>query len=127
VKGSPTHSNDRNRSLPPKAAAQLASLGRSLAPEDTGAGDFRDTAGIVAGLDLVISVDTAVVHLAGAMGKPVWVLLPSVETDWRWGRSGRDSPWYPSARLYRQAKPGDWAPVLRKVAADLAAFQGASA
>ena len=119
--GSPGHLNDRHRSLPPKAAARLAALGRSLAPQDTGARDFRDTAEIVAGLDLVISVDTSVVHLAGAMGKPVWVLLPAVDTDWRWLRGRGDSPWYPSARLYRQGAPGAWGPVLDQVARDLAA------
>jgi hypothetical protein len=119
--GNPTHLNDRNRSLPPKAAAQLMALGRSLAPQDTGARDFRETAEIIAGLDLVISVDTSVVHLAGAMGKPVWVLLPAVETDWRWLRGRADSPWYPSARLYRQTAPGAWGPVLEQVARDLEA------
>ena len=91
VKGSPTHANDRHPGrCRPVAAARLAGMGRSLrAGPGQRAWDFRDTAEIVAGLDLVISVDTAIVHLAGAMGKPVWVLLPSVETDWRWGRSGR--------------------------------------
>lgn len=125
--GSPTHRNDRNRSLSAKAAERLATLGRSLTPDATRATDFYETAKIVAGLDLVISVDTAIVHLAGAMGKPVWVLLPAIETDWRWLRAGRDSPWYPSAKLYRQTTPGDWGPVLREVTADLATFQPASA
>jgi len=76
----------------------------------------------VAGLDLVISVDTSIAHLAGAMGKPVWILLPAAETDWRWLRGRSDSPWYGSARLYRQVTPGDWGPVMRQVTADLAAL-----
>ena len=118
-RGSPTHLNDRFRSLGPQAAAQLLAMGESLAPEVTGAADFQQTAEIVAGLDLVISVDTSVAHLAGAMGKPVWILLPAAETDWRWLRGRTDSPWYPSAKLYRQQVPGKWAPVLRQVAADL--------
>jgi hypothetical protein len=124
--GNPTHLNDRNRSLPPKMAALLTGLGRSLAPQDTGARDFRDTAEIVAGLDLVISVDTSVAHLAGAMGKPVWVLLSAIETDWRWLRGRADSPWYPSARLYRQSAPGAWGPLLRQVTEDLAARDAAA-
>lgn len=126
VRGSPTHTNDRFRSLPADMAEQLLALGRSLAPEDTGAKDFQDTAEIIAGLSLVITVDTAVAHLAGAMGKPVWILLPSVETDWRWLRSGAASPWYPSARLYRQPAPDDWGPIVRQVIGDARAF-GATA
>ncbi|TAD83836.1 MAG: tetratricopeptide repeat protein [Oscillatoriales cyanobacterium] len=69
--------------------------------------DFADTAAVIAQLDLVISVDTAVAHLAGALGKPVWILLSFVP-DWRWMLNREDSPWYPTARLFRQQKPGDW-------------------
>jgi hypothetical protein len=80
--------------------------------------DFADTAGLVANLDLVIAVDTAVVHLAAALGRPVWV-LDRFDTCWRWLRGRRDSPWYPTLRLYRQPQPGDWAAVLAEVADDL--------
>src|SRR4029077_11736213 len=69
--------------------------------------DFSDTAALIQNLDLVISVDTAVAHLAGAMGKTVWVLLPFVP-DWRWMLDRADSPWYPTMRLYRQSRTGDW-------------------
>jgi len=82
--------------------------------------DFADTAAICELMDLVISVDTSVAHLAGAMGKPVWILLPFVP-DWRWLLDRDDTPWYPGARLYRQARPGDWAGVLSRVGKDLAA------
>jgi ADP-heptose:LPS heptosyltransferase len=81
-------------------------------------GDFADTAAAIARLDLVICVDTAVAHLAGALGKPVWILLPHAP-DWRWGRAGNTSPWYPSARLFRQAAPGQWGPLMQQVAAAL--------
>ena len=77
--------------------------------------DFADTAGLVSGLDLVISVDTSVVHLAGGMGKPVWV-LSRFDCCWRWLLDRDDSPWYPSARLFRQGSPGDWATVVERVA-----------
>ena len=80
--------------------------------------DFADTAALIANLDLVIAVDTAVVHLAGAMGKPVWTLLPFA-SDWRWLLDRADSPWYPTMRLFRQATPGDWDGVIRRVAAEL--------
>ncbi len=121
--GNPRHPNDANRSLPPAEAQRLLELGRNLDPAVTGAADFQDTADIIAKLALVITVDTAVAHLAGAMGKPVWVLLPYV-ADWRWGRSGRAAPWYPSARLFRQTSPGDWRTVLDEVRAATAAFPG---
>jgi tetratricopeptide (TPR) repeat protein len=81
-------------------------------------GDFADTASLIANLDLIISVDTAVAHLAAALGKPVW-LLDRFDACWRWLIGRRDSPWYPTLRLYRQPRPGDWAPVLAEVARDL--------
>ena len=80
--------------------------------------DFGDTAAVVENLDLLISVDTAVVHLAGAMGKTVWTLLPFAP-DWRWQRNTADSPWYPTMRLYRQPARGDWNSVFENVAGDL--------
>jgi hypothetical protein len=73
--------------------------------------DFADTAALVANLDLVISVDTAIAHLAGAMGKPVW-LLNRFDTDWRWLSEGEETPWYPTMRIFRQGSPGDWAGVI---------------
>jgi tetratricopeptide (TPR) repeat protein len=81
--------------------------------------DFGDTAAIMAGLDLVISSDTSVAHLAGALGRPVWVLLQHV-ADWRWLRDRPDSPWYPSARLFRQPQLDDWESVIRQVTDALA-------
>ncbi|CEK20012.1 tetratricopeptide repeat protein [Chthonomonas calidirosea] len=82
--------------------------------------DFADTAAAIAALDLVISVDTAVAHLAGAMGKPVWVLLP-FSPDWRWGMTGGTTVWYPSMRLFRQTQRDDWQGVLEQVADQLRA------
>jgi hypothetical protein len=135
--GRPSHPRDRERSLAP---GQLAPLGEvpgvafvslqlrrdgmalpQFAIDDAAAGfgDFADTAAAIAALDLVIAVDTAVAHLAGALGRPVWVLLPHVP-DWRWLMARADSPWYPTARLFRQARPGEWAPVLAAVKAALA-------
>ena len=81
--------------------------------------NFADTAAIISHLDLVISSDTSVVHLAGALGKPVWVLL-NFAPDWRWLLDRTDSPWYPTARLFRQAKLGDWSGVVDAVTAELA-------
>ncbi|MGD2186479.1 MAG: tetratricopeptide repeat protein, partial [Desulfobacterales bacterium] len=80
--------------------------------------DFTDTAGLIANLDLVISVDTAVAHLAGAMGKPVWVLLPFIP-DWRWMMERADSPWYPSMRLFRQKIKGNWNSPFQQIADEL--------
>jgi tetratricopeptide (TPR) repeat protein len=124
ARGNPAHENDAHRSLGSDDARRLRDLPVrivDLDPAATGARDFADTAAIVDRLDLVISVDTSVAHLAGAMGKPCWVLLPAIETDWRWLRERADSPWYPSVRLYRQG-PGDgWGPVIDRLAADLAA------
>ncbi len=79
---------------------------------------FADTAAIIAGLDLVITVDTAVAHLAGTMGKPVWILLYD-PVDWRWGLEGEDSPWYPTAKLFRQFNQEGWTPVFERVASRL--------
>jgi hypothetical protein len=83
--------------------------------------DFGDTAAFIEQLDLVISADTATAHLAGALGKPVWI-LNRYDGCWRWLLERSDSPWYPTARLYRQERAGDWAGVVERVNADLAAF-----
>ena len=83
--------------------------------------DFGETAGLVSNVDLVLSVDTSVAHLAGALGKPLWLLLPC-NPDWRWLLERRDSPWYPSARLFRQARIGDWRGVIDDVAEALDEF-----
>lgn len=110
TRGNPNMAADRHRSLWPELGERLARLpgAISLLPEDTGAKDFEDTAEIIAGLDLVISVDTSIAHLAGAMGKPVWILVPTIGRDWRWGLSGETTPWYPTARLFRQPRMNDW-------------------
>jgi len=138
--GSPGHVNDRNRSLPLEMLIPLTilngiafySLQKELAgPNDMelmkkmnvidyteDIHDFSDTAGIIMNLDLVISVDTAVVHLAGALGRTVWTLLP-FSPDWRWLLDREDTPWYPTMRLFRQPSPGDWASVINKVIHEL--------
>jgi ADP-heptose:LPS heptosyltransferase len=79
---------------------------------------FEDAAALVSLLDLVISSDTSMVHLAGALGKPVWILLPFVP-DWRWLLDRDDSPWYPTARLFRQPGPGDWMHVVERITREL--------
>ena len=83
-------------------------------------GDFGDTAAAIMALDLVITVDTSVAHLAGALGKPVWLLLPFA-ADWRWLEKRNDSPWYPSMRLFRQDATRRWEPVMAEVTAALRA------
>ncbi len=141
--GRPTHNNDINRSaalaeFAPLAAVDgvaLVSLQKGPAQAQTGAyygraqllnvsaeiEDFEDTAAIIAGLDLLVTVDTSVAHLAGAMGRPVWVLLPHAP-DWRWLLDRADTPWYPSMRLFRQRVPRNWSMVMGEIAAALAAL-----
>ena len=134
-KGSPRHANDRNRSLPTAQAATLVegvdatfmslqvepheSLDRpnviDLAPR---LADWDDTAGVFGLLDVLVTVDTAAAHVAGAMELPTWLLLP-FSPDWRWGLSDERTAWYPSLRLFRQAGPGEWRPVLERVRQDL--------
>lgn len=141
--GNPRHRNDRRRSLPLAALAplargpwQLVSLQKDVALDDArqlaawqaiDAGprlrDFAATAAALMALDLVVTVDTAVAHLAGALGRPAWVLLPHAP-DWRWLLGRADSPWYPTLRLFRQPRPGDWASVVRQVAGALAELAG---
>jgi len=134
--GNPAHTNDRRRSCPPNQLTQLADLDgidfyrlqvpRELAPppglklidHTEHLTDFNQTAAFIANLDLVITVDTAIAHVTGAIGKPMWVLLPFA-AEWRWLEKREDSPWYPTARLFRQASPGDWAGVLKKVNSEL--------
>jgi hypothetical protein len=121
TRGNPAHANDANRSLPPALAQELLSVpgATSLQPEDTGAADFADTAQLIAGLELVVSVDTSVAHLAAAMGKETWILIPSLMTDWRWQEGSDTTPWYPSARLIRQPLAGDWTETVKTVRAEL--------
>ncbi|MBJ7380831.1 MAG: hypothetical protein JHC80_08765, partial [Polynucleobacter sp.] len=80
--------------------------------------DFSDTAALIENLDLVISVDTAVAHLAAALGKPVW-LLNRFDSEWRWLGHRKDSPWYPTLKIYNQPKPGDWDSVMRAICVDV--------
>jgi hypothetical protein len=137
--GNPSHYNDRNRSIPfARLAPILAqsacflSVQRDLRGEDaerlaaeprmTHLGgeleNFTDTAAVLALCDLVIAADTAVAHLAGATGRPLWVLIPFAP-DWRWTLNGEASPWYPAARLFRQSALGDWDAVIARVATEL--------
>jgi ADP-heptose:LPS heptosyltransferase len=92
-----------------------SNLLQNLGPE---LNSFTDTAAIISQLDLIITIDTATAHLAGAMGHKVWVLLPFAP-DWRWFLERSDSPWYPSMRLFRQSEPGNWQPVISKVKREL--------
>ena len=85
--------------------------------------DFASTAALIESLDLVITVDTSVAHLAGALGKPVWVLL-AAQPDWRWGMGCADSIWYPSARVFRQSTLGDWSGVVAALETALATASG---
>lgn len=134
--GSKTHRNDGMRSLPRAAVAPLATVEGvewfALAkdgwtPEMGEAGlpnalalceDWLDTARVVEALDLVITVDTAIAHIAGGLGVPCWILLAAVP-DMRWMLNRSDSPWYSSVTLYRQTIAGEWGPVVEKVARDL--------
>jgi tetratricopeptide (TPR) repeat protein len=145
--GNASHYNDRNRSIPfPRLAplltlpARFISVQRDLrkddaellaaAPRVTHLGadleNFTDTAAVLAQCDLVIGADTAVAHLAGAMGRPLWMLIPFAP-DWRWTLNGETSPWYPAARLFRQTALGDWDNVVARVAAELQRFIAAAA
>lgn len=92
---------------------------------DAGPDAFMDTAAVIENLDLVVTIDTSVAHLAGAMGKAVWIALPLVP-DWRWGNDGAECPWYPNARLFRQRIAGDWETVFAEIAGELRALVGRS-
>jgi hypothetical protein len=138
--GRPDHENDVFRSVKLTEFAPLASVpGVSLVPlqkgpareqiascrfplvdlgEDYHTGNWLDTAAVVSHLDLVISPDTAIAHLAGALGRPTWIALPR-PAEWRWMRDREDSPWYPTARLFRQTEVGAWGPVFARMAAEL--------
>jgi Tfp pilus assembly protein PilF len=136
--GNPKHMNDANRSMALEhfsalsdlegvelyslqtgaRAADLAALGFDAWVHDLGPGlaDFADAAAAMMKLDLVVSIDSAPVHLAGALGRPAFVLLPA-KPDWRWLRGRDDSPWYPTLRLFRQSAPADWKSVMQRVRA----------
>ena len=108
----------REQAVP--AGLDLLDLGPDF---DTGADAFLDSAAVLAGLDLLITSDTSMAHLAGALGRPVWLLVKHVP-DWRWGQSGRLMPWYPSMRVFRQSKPGDWDGLMAQVRSELALLAG---
>lgn len=118
-RGNPDHPNDAQRSLPSPAVLDPLREVTALVDLQTPTGDFLDTAARIQALDLVITVDTAMAHLAGALGVPCWVMLPAHRTDWRWMTGRSDSPWYPSLTLYRQTTPGDWGPVVSAMRRDL--------
>jgi hypothetical protein len=131
-RGDPNYPGDRHRSMSLKAlepllamtGVQFVSLQKELrdgerAPNLIHPGlDFKSTAEIVAALDLVISVDTVWAHWAGAIGKPLWLLLARA-SHWCWLWEREDSPWYPTARLFRQKTAGDWGPVIERVRGEL--------
>jgi hypothetical protein len=106
------------------AAEQLKEVADEVAILDGSSGDknLADTAALVSMLDLVITTDTCIPHLAGAVGRPVWILLPHL-ADWRWMEKVETTPWYPTARLFRQESPGDWEGVLGRVSAELGLFR----
>jgi ADP-heptose:LPS heptosyltransferase len=110
----------------PAAEVERPPAGLALYDPMRGVADFADTAAIIANLDLVVSVDTSVVHLAGALGKPVF-LLDRYDNCWRWLSRRTDSPWYPTLRIFRQASIGEWAPVMQNAADALAQFATAPA
>jgi tetratricopeptide (TPR) repeat protein len=132
--GSQTHANDANRSLALVKLSPLfqpgdvwVSLQKEVREADRAAleasgildvsaelGDFADTAALISSLDLVISVDTSVAHLAGALGKPTWVMVPFAP-DFRWLLDREDTPWYPRMRLFRQSRAGDWDGVVARI------------
>jgi hypothetical protein len=116
-RGEPSNPNAPNRDMAEPAARRLLAAPGvvSLDPAQTGAADFQDTADLIAGLGLVISVDTSVAHLAAAMGRPTWVLAGAHGLDWPWMAERTDSPWYPSARVIRQRRAGDWDAVVDDV------------
>ena len=137
--GAPRHREDRNRSIALRTllplldvAATFVSLQRDVRADDAQllqersdilhfGGDLRtfsDTAALISHLDLVVTVDTSVAHLAGALGRPVWILLPFIP-DWRWLLDRSDSPWYPTARLFRQAASREWQGVVKHIHAEL--------
>lgn len=141
-RGSAQHPNDRNRSCALSLLRPLFEVpgvswvslqkGRTEADGTLPANvldvsadlaDFAETAAVLAHLDLVIAVDTAVAHLAGALGRPVWLMLPFAP-DWRWSLGREDSPWYPSFELFRQDAPGDWAGVVARLCRELGSMAG---
>jgi Flp pilus assembly protein TadD len=143
--GNPKHANDHHRSCRladmaalgdvrdahfhalqiggPAAQADAPPAGMTVERLDGELDDFADLAGALTALDLVVTVDTAPAHLAGALGRPVWLALP-FSPDWRWQLGREDSPWYPGMRLFRQASPADWSGVFERMAAALAEEKG---
>ena len=142
--GSTIHTNDRNRSIPLAGLLlhlppgfEYVSLQKEVRPADAkvlashpairhfgdALEDFADTAALCELMDLVVSVDTSVAHLAAALGRPTWILLPFAP-DWRWLLEREDSPWYESVRLYRQGADWNWEPVLRRIAGDISKIAG---
>jgi hypothetical protein len=110
-----------HKEIPVPDQAWLAAQSR-VTEHQAALDDFADTAALIAHLDLVISIDTSVAHLGGALGVPVWIMLP-FSPDWRWLRDGEGSPWYPTARLFRQTSRGDWDDVVRRVAQALSSWR----